>query len=100
MRRSYEKTAVFAQRRDGWSLTVLTALASAYCALLALAFGQDANYDQQNYHFYAPFALLNDRILYDIFPAFVGATFHNPFPYLPFYWMAWNVPPMLIGALL
>ena len=32
------------------------------------ALGQDANYDQQNYHFYVPYALFNYRILYDIFP--------------------------------
>lgn len=65
-----------------------------------MAFGQDTNYDQQNYHFYVPYALLNHRILYDVFPAFIGPTFHNPLPYLPFYWLAWNAPPILIGAFL
>jgi len=85
---------------NGWNVAAFTAVASAACALLALALGQDANYDQQNYHFYAPYALLNNRILYDIFPAFSGPTFANPIPYLPFYWLAWNAPPMLIGALL
>src|SRR5438132_14019214 len=85
---------------SGWTVAAFTAVASAACALLALALGQDANYDQQNYHFYAPYALLNNRILYDIFPAFAGHTFANPIPYLPFYWLAWNVPPILIGSLL
>jgi hypothetical protein len=42
--------------------------------------GLDANYDQQNYHFYAPYALFNNRILYDIFPAFSGPTFTNTSP--------------------
>src|SRR5438874_1571596 len=79
---------------------VLTGVASVACALLALALGQDANYDQQNYHFYIPYALLNDRILFDIFPALIAPTFNNPIPYLPFYWLAWNAPPMLTGALL
>ena len=68
--------------RSGWTVAAFTAVASAACALLALALGQDANYDQQNYHFYAPYALLNNRILYDIFPAFAGPTFANPIPYL------------------
>ena len=45
------------------------------------------------------YALFNDRILFDIFPAFVGPTFINPIPYLPFYWLAWNARSMLIGAL-
>jgi hypothetical protein len=84
----------------GRTVAAFTAVASAACAVLALALGQDANYDQQNYHFYIPYALLNDRILFDTVPAFTGPTFTNPIPYLPFYWLAWNAPPMLIGALL
>lgn len=88
------------RRGNGWTVAAFTAVASAACGLLALAFGQDANYDQQNYHLYVPYALFNNRILYDIFPAFSGPTFTNPIPYLPFYWLAWNAPPMLIGALL
>jgi len=86
--------------REGWTVAALTAVASVACAGLALFLGQDVNYDQQNYHFYIPYALFNHRILFDIFPAFIGPTFHNPIPYLPFYWLAWNAPPMLIGALL
>ena len=92
--------AVVLRRGNGWSVPVFTGVASVAFAILALALGQDANYDQQNYHFYSPYALLNDRILFDIFPAFIGPTFHNPIPYLPFYWLAWNAPPMLTGALL
>src|SRR4051812_26382305 len=85
---------------DGFkTVAIPTVLASVAYAMLALALGQDANFDQQNYHFYAPYALLNDRILFDIFPAFLGPTFHNPIPYLPFYWLAAHAPPMLIGAL-
>src|SRR4030095_8335461 len=33
-------------------------------------------------------------------PAFMGPTFTNPIPYLPFYWLAWKAAPMLICALL
>src|SRR5260370_40668300 len=87
-------------RGNGGTVAEFTAVASAACASLALALGQDANYDQQNYHFYAPYALLKNRILYDIFPAFSGPTFTNPIPYLPFYWLARNPPPRLLGALL
>src|SRR6266446_9927667 len=88
------------KRKETSGRRALIGLSASACALLALALGQDANYDQQNYHFYAPYALLNNRILYDIFPAFAGPTFANPIPYLPFYWLAWNAPPMFIGGLL
>src|SRR5262249_44409292 len=97
--KQFAKRVVF-RRGNGWSVPVFTGVASVAFAILALALGQDANYDQQNYHFYIPYALLNDRILFDIFPSFIGPTFHNPIPYLPFYWLAWNAPPMLTGALL
>ena len=66
------------RRGNGWTVAAFTAVASAACGLLALALGQDANYDQQNYHFYVPYALFNNRILYDIFPAFSGPTFTSP----------------------
>src|SRR5262249_1180087 len=38
------------RRGNGWTVAAFTAVASAACALLALALGQDVNYDQQNYH--------------------------------------------------
>ena len=44
-------------RGNGWTVAAFTAVASAACGLLVLALGQDANYDQQNYHFYVPYAL-------------------------------------------
>src|SRR5437588_12329802 len=88
------------RRDDGRTVAAFTAVTSTSCAALAIVLGQDANYDQQNYHFYIPYALFDDRLLHDIAPAFMGPTFHNPIPYLPFYWLAWNAPPMLIGAFL
>ena len=36
------------RRGNGWTVAAFTAVASAACAVLALALGQDANYDQQN----------------------------------------------------
>src|SRR5258705_12501840 len=36
------------RRGNGWNVGAFTAVASAACALLALALGQDAIYDQQN----------------------------------------------------
>jgi hypothetical protein len=69
-------------------------------ALLALALGQDASFDQQNYHFYAPWALLHGRLLVDVFPAFTGPTFHNPFADIPFYLIAMHASPVVTGCYL
>ena len=52
--------------------------------IAALALGQDANWDLRVYHYYNPFAFLNDRLNFDIMPA-LNPTFHNPFLDLPAY---------------
>ena len=68
---------------------------------VAVALGQDANWDLQNYHFYDPWAWLNGRTFdHDIAAAQVQ-TYHNPLGDLPFYWMvgaAWD--PRLIAFVL
>ena len=56
-----------------------------------------ASFDQQNYHFYAPWALLQGRLLVDVYPAFIGPTFHNPFADVPFYLVAVHAPPRATG---
>src|SRR5439155_23438393 len=95
-----KKAGSHVRRGDGRTVAAFTAVTSTSCAVLAIVRGQDANYDQQNYHFYTPYALFDDRLLYDIAPPFMGPPFHNPIPYLPFYWLASTAPPMLIAALL
>jgi hypothetical protein len=51
---------------------------------LALALGQDANWDLRNYHFYNPYGLLNARFGIDVEPAGVQ-TYFTPALDLPFY---------------
>lgn len=46
----------------------------------------NSEYDMLNYHFYSPFALLTNRIGYDIFPAGVRSYF-NPIADIPFYYL-------------
>jgi hypothetical protein len=70
------------------------------CGLLALWLGQDASFDQLNYHFYGPWALLHSRLMLDIAPAFTGPTFHNPLADVPFYLVAANSPPRVTGFFL
>ncbi len=66
------------------SVWILTLLVPPLLGLLGLALGKDADWDFQNYHYYNPFALLNDRLHQDIA---VGhhATYYNPVPDLPLY---------------
>jgi hypothetical protein len=51
---------------------------------LALALGQDANWDLRNYHFYNAYGLLNSRFGIDVEPAGVQ-TYFTPALDLPFY---------------
>ena len=45
------------------------------------------HWDMLNYHFYYPYALLNNRLEQDFYPANILGYF-NPIAYLPFYWVA------------
>lgn len=74
-------------------------LAPPLFGLLALAFGQDANWDLRNYHFYNPYAFLNGRFGYDIAPAQLP-TFYNPLLHVPFYWLVNALPPRGTGFVL
>jgi hypothetical protein len=65
----------------------------------ALWLGQDASWDLRNYHFYNPFAYLNDRVGYDIAVGHV-ATYYNPLMYLPFYYAVTILPPKMVGFFL
>ncbi len=67
---------------------VIFVLLLAGAGALAVRRGQDANWDLQNYHFYNPWAWVNDHrgYTYDIVAAQLQ-TYHSPLPDLPFYWM-------------
>jgi hypothetical protein len=79
---------------------ILAPVAMLGCGALALWLGQDASFDQLNYHFYGPWALLHRRLLVDVFPAFTGPTFHNPSADVPFYLLAAHAPPRVTGFVL
>ena len=69
---------------------------------VSLLLGQDANWDLQNYHYYNPWAWMQDQRGYghDVVAAQLQ-TYHNPIPDLPFYWMVtecWD--PRAIAAVL
>jgi hypothetical protein len=69
------------------------------CGLMSVLVGQDNNWDLQNYHYYNPYAFLNDRMGYDVAPA-QRQTYLNPFLDLPFYWGTRHLTPRVLGFLM
>ena len=69
------------------------------CIIIFL--GQATNeFDVYNYHIYSPFALLHNRIGFDILPCGIRSYF-NPILYFPYYFLIknFNNYPMLVGFL-
>ncbi len=60
-------------------------------AIVALAFGKEAGWDFQNYHWYNPYALLNGRLGFDVAVAH-HATYYNPYMDVPLFWVATHFP--------
>jgi hypothetical protein len=56
------------------------------CAAWTVAAGKDLNWDLLNYHYYAPYQLLDARLAQDFFAA-SAQSYLNPVGYLPFYLM-------------
>jgi hypothetical protein len=83
-----------------WGELAVVALAGlAFSMAWAIGSGQDRNWDQRNYHVYASFAWLHDRIGLDVEPGQVQ-TWSNPFPHIPYYLAIMHLPPMAAGALM
>src|SRR5262245_3054197 len=83
---------------------VVHAAVMAACTLACLAWswlaGRDLNWDQLNYHVYAAYQYVDDRLDRDFMAASVQG-YLNPLAYLPFYWMIraqWH--SLLIGSAL
>lgn len=76
-----------------------TLLFPLFYGAVSLAFGQDANWDFENYHWYNAYALLNGRIGKDILVS-QTPSFYNPLIDVPFYLAATHLPARLVGFLL
>jgi len=74
----------------------LLALAPFAFGFLALALGQDANWDLRNYHWYNAYAFLNNRYGTDFLPS-QTPWFYNPLLDLPFYLLATHAPARVAG---
>lgn len=64
--------------------------------LVALALGQDANWDLRNYHWYNAFALFEGKLAIDLAPAGLQ-TYFNPLIDLPYYWANRHFPAPVAG---
>ncbi|MBM3554937.1 MAG: hypothetical protein FJX47_05230, partial [Alphaproteobacteria bacterium] len=68
--------------RENTILLAASLAAALALGVLALALGQDANWDLRNYHLYNPYAWLEGRRGFDLLPA-GRPSFYNPFLHLP-----------------
>ena len=92
--------AAIAPSNRPWIGLVLSYLLGAVAfASYALAVGQDANWDLQNYHDYDAFALLHGRYPLDVAPG-GPQTYLNPLPYLLPYLLRHHLPPLAAAAAL
>ena len=57
-----------------------------FWAGFVILLGKDTSWDFRNYHWYAPYALLNHRMSIDVAVAH-QASYYNPYLDLPFYWL-------------
>jgi hypothetical protein len=80
-------------------ILIVTAIAVCGTVLLALARGQDSNWDQLNYHIYVVYAWLHHRLSLDVAPAQIQ-TWLNPIGYLPYYLAVRHLEPIVAGALI
>ena len=78
---------------------ILLVLAPFAVGLLALALGQDANWDLRNYHWYNAYSFVNGRFGKDFLPS-QTPWFYNPALDIPFYLLASHVSARLAGFVL
>ena len=79
-----------------WTVVVDLCLV-AVCALVAALLGQDANWDQLQYHYWYPWQLLHGGFTD---PDLYGGRFQNPLPQVPFYLLVTSLPPVVAQAAL
>jgi hypothetical protein len=74
-------------------------IAILFWAAFVIVLGKDTSWDFRNYHWYAPYALLNHRMGIDVAVAH-QASYYNPYLDVPFYWLATKTRAWIaLGAL-
>src|ERR1700742_910090 len=85
--------------RARWFALAFLALAPFLAGFLALALGQDANWDLRNYHWYNAWSFVNDRYAVDLLPS-QTPYFYNPLMDVPFFELATHAPARVAGYVL
>ena len=62
-------------------------LVMLFWAGFVVVLGKDTSWDFRNYHWYAPYSLLNHRMTIDVAVAH-QASYYNPYLDIPYYWLA------------
>jgi hypothetical protein len=88
-RRSASLNSAGAMRKAAW-------LAPFVFGLLSVLLGQDDGWDMKNYHLYAPFAVLHDRLGFDLAPGQFQGYF-NPTLDLLYYLLVHALPGPVAG---
>src|SRR3982751_3508310 len=70
-----------------------------FWAGFVILLGKDTSWDFRNYHWYAPYALLNHRMAIDVAVAH-QASYYNPYLDIPFYWLATHTRAWIALAVL
>lgn len=78
------------------AIFIMIPVVSGYYSLLL---GMDNNWDLLNYHYYNPYAFLNDRLDVDLAPGQMQ-TYLNPLLDLPFYYLVRNLSARAVGFVL
>jgi hypothetical protein len=101
-RRNSEVPAQKANHAQGkglvWEALLVALSCFAVFGAYSLSLGQDANWDQQNYHFYAG-TFLHSRLAKDFF-ASGYPSYLNQYPYALFRLLVVNLPPRAVGFVL
>lgn len=95
-----DRSTGFSPRRElsrHWREIVGLALCVAATAGYAVYAGQDANWDQRNYHIYTVHAWLTGRQAVDLAPSQIQ-TWLNPAPHAIQYFLIRYLPPVAAGA--
>jgi hypothetical protein len=83
-----------------WTWFIVFAICVVAAGLRSISLRKDANWDLKNYHWYNPWALLNDRMGFDVVPAQLQ-SFHNPLGDLAFYGLVQSVSnPRMVAFLM
>lgn len=87
-------------RRSGATnkeLVGIALLGMAFTTIWAIALGKDIDWVQRNYHYYAVYAWLTDRVTYHIAPGQLQSWL-NPLIYVPHYMLIHYTAPVVAGA--